>query len=175
MRETWVQFLGQEAPLEKEMATRSSIFAWRIPWTEEPGRFQFMGSQELDTTWRCLLSFLSSFAHYLTPSHSFNHHLRERTCLRTCLSGPALSPACLIIYLPASRTFFSRCSRGHPLRHNTSEMEVLPSYPIRQLLLRTPISAASTAISLPSRPGLPLSSYYLFCVEFYSPKKRLKS
>ena len=39
MRETWVLFLGQEDPLEKEMATHSSIFAWRIPWTEEPGRF----------------------------------------------------------------------------------------------------------------------------------------
>ena len=47
MRETWVQFLGREAPLEKEMATHSSIFAWRIPWTEEPGRLQFMGSQDL--------------------------------------------------------------------------------------------------------------------------------
>ena len=50
MRETWVQFLGQEDPLEKEMATHSSILAWRIPWTEEPGRLQFMGWQELDTT-----------------------------------------------------------------------------------------------------------------------------
>ena len=38
MRETFVQFLGQEVPLEKEMATRSSILAWRIPRTEEPGR-----------------------------------------------------------------------------------------------------------------------------------------
>ena len=37
-RETWVQFLGQEDPLEKGMATHSSIFAWRSPWTEEPGR-----------------------------------------------------------------------------------------------------------------------------------------
>ena len=37
MRETWVQSLGQEHPLEKEMATHSSILAWRIPWTEEPG------------------------------------------------------------------------------------------------------------------------------------------
>ena len=48
--ETWVQFLDQEVPLEKEMATHSSIFAWRIPWTEEPGRLQFMGSQESDMT-----------------------------------------------------------------------------------------------------------------------------
>ena len=38
MWETWVQFLGQEVPLEKEMATHSSILAWRIPWTEEPDR-----------------------------------------------------------------------------------------------------------------------------------------
>ena len=44
MQETWVQFLGQEIPIEKEMATHSSILAWRIPWTEEPGRLQSMGS-----------------------------------------------------------------------------------------------------------------------------------
>ena len=41
---------GQEDPLEKEMATHSSILAWEIPWTEKPGRLQFMGSQELDMT-----------------------------------------------------------------------------------------------------------------------------
>ena len=40
MQKTWVQSLGQEDPLEKEMATHSSILAWRIPWTEEPGGLQ---------------------------------------------------------------------------------------------------------------------------------------
>ena len=49
MQETWVRFLGQEDLLEKEMAIHSSILAWRIPWTEEPGRPQSMGLQELDT------------------------------------------------------------------------------------------------------------------------------
>ena len=44
MREIQVQFLGGEDPLEKEMATHSSILAWRIPWMEEPGRLRFMGS-----------------------------------------------------------------------------------------------------------------------------------
>ena len=44
MEETWVRSLGREDALEKEMATHSSILAWRIPWTEEPGRLQFMGS-----------------------------------------------------------------------------------------------------------------------------------
>ena len=51
MQETLVRFLGQEDPLEKEMATHSSILAWRIPWIEEPGRLQPMGSQEWDMTW----------------------------------------------------------------------------------------------------------------------------
>ena len=50
VQDTRVQFLGQEDPLEKEMATHSSIFAWRIPWTEESGGLQSMGSQESDTT-----------------------------------------------------------------------------------------------------------------------------
>ena len=47
MRETWVRFLGWKDPLEKEMATHSSILAWEIPWTEEPGGLQSMGSQEV--------------------------------------------------------------------------------------------------------------------------------
>ena len=45
MRETQFQSLGGEDALEKEMATHSSILAWKIPWTEEPGRLQSMGSQ----------------------------------------------------------------------------------------------------------------------------------
>ena len=50
VQEMRVQSLGQEDPLEEEMATRSSILAWRIPWTEEPGELQSMGSQTPDTT-----------------------------------------------------------------------------------------------------------------------------
>ena len=47
MRETQVRSLGQEDPLEKEMATHSSILAWRIPWTEEPGGLESMASQRV--------------------------------------------------------------------------------------------------------------------------------
>ena len=50
MQETQAQSLGLEDPLENEMATHSSILAWEISWTEEPGRRQSMGSQELDMT-----------------------------------------------------------------------------------------------------------------------------
>ena len=49
-QETQVRFLGQEDPLEKEMAIHSSILAWKFPWTEEPGGLQSMGSQQSDMT-----------------------------------------------------------------------------------------------------------------------------
>ena len=47
MQETWIRSLGQEDPLEKEMATHYSILAWEIPWTEEPGGLQSMGLQRV--------------------------------------------------------------------------------------------------------------------------------
>ena len=67
VRETWVQSLGWEDPLEKEMAIHSSSIAWKIPRTEEPDRLQSMGSQKSDTTER--LHFLS---------------LSKRTEVKTC-------------------------------------------------------------------------------------------
>ena len=59
MQKAQVQALGQEDPLEKETATHSSIFAWRIPWTEEPGGLQSTGCKESDTTER--LHFQANF------------------------------------------------------------------------------------------------------------------
>ena len=50
VQETWLRSLGWEDALEEGIATPSRILAWRIPWTEEPGRLQSIGSQELDTT-----------------------------------------------------------------------------------------------------------------------------
>ena len=50
MRQSWVRSLGREDPLEKEMATPTSILAWRIPWTEEPGSYSPRGCKESDTT-----------------------------------------------------------------------------------------------------------------------------
>ena len=73
MQETWVQFLGQEVPLEKEMATHSSILAWRIPWTEEPGRLQSMGSQRV--------------GHNLAPSFFLCSIARESVTISCVLLG----------------------------------------------------------------------------------------
>ena len=60
MQETWVRSLGQEDPLEKEMATHSNILAWRIPWTEEPGGLQSLGSQRVGHDGATSLSFFLS-------------------------------------------------------------------------------------------------------------------
>ena len=59
MWETWVRSLGWEDPLEKEMATHSSILAWRIPWREEPSGLQSMGSQRVRHDWATSLHFTS--------------------------------------------------------------------------------------------------------------------
>ena len=61
MQETWVQSLGWEVPLEKEMATHSSILPWRILWTEKPSRLQSMGSQRIGFNWGTnTLTFMAS-------------------------------------------------------------------------------------------------------------------
>ena len=59
MQETRVRFLGREDPLEKEMATHSSTLAWKIPWSEKPGRLQSMGSQRVGHDWATSLHFTS--------------------------------------------------------------------------------------------------------------------
>ena len=60
MQETWVWSLGREDPLEKEMAIHSSTLAWRMPWREEPGRLQSMGSQRVGHDWVSSLSLSES-------------------------------------------------------------------------------------------------------------------
>ena len=73
MRDTWVQCLGPENPLEKGMATHSSILAWRIPWTEESGRlYSSWDHKELDTTEQLTFHFISCIIYY---SECFETHL----------------------------------------------------------------------------------------------------
>ena len=96
IQETWVQSPGAEDALEKEMATHSSILAWRIPWTEEPGRLQSMGSQRGGHSWATTT---------LSPSNVMNsvelnfglHHNSSSLHLPRCLSGILLF---LLIPLP---------------------------------------------------------------------------
>ena len=68
MRETKVQSLGQEDPLEKGMAAHSSIPAWRIPWTEEPGGLQSMESQRIEHNWAVTLLLLLLLSYHCSGS-----------------------------------------------------------------------------------------------------------
>ena len=80
MQETRVGSLGWEDPLEKEMATLSSILAWRILWTEESGRLRSMGSQEYDTTEE-----LSH--HHMGTFHPKMGKIKERNCVNLTEAG----------------------------------------------------------------------------------------
>ena len=72
MRETWVRSLGREDPLEEGMATHSSILAWRIPWTEEPGGLQSTGSKRVGHNWATSLSLSFQDTHSLTIQSSWS-------------------------------------------------------------------------------------------------------
>ena len=74
--ETWARSLGWEDPLEKETATFSSILSWRIPWTEEPGRLQSMGSQRVGRNWATFTNtcslYYSIFVHLFEVFHKLD-------------------------------------------------------------------------------------------------------
>ena len=89
MRETWVQSLGQEDPLQNEMAIHSNTIAWKIPWTEEPGRLQSMGSQRVGHGWATSLSFKwpSGFPYFRQFKPEFCHKeltIWATVCSRSC-------------------------------------------------------------------------------------------
>ena len=74
-QETWVQFLGQEDSLEEEMATHCSILAWKLPWTEEPGGLQSMGSQRVGHDW----------AHMHARDCCYHSHFADRFLFQLCV------------------------------------------------------------------------------------------
>ena len=76
MWETWVWSLGREDPLEKEMATHSSTLAWRIPWTEEPGRLQSTGLQRVGHDWATSLSLSTRIKSMITAATDLKNHLK---------------------------------------------------------------------------------------------------
>ena len=93
MQETWVRSLDWQDPLEKEMATHSSTLAWKIPWREEPGRLQSMGSQ-------------SRHDRVASLSLSKTKKLPEKR-VRLCCQFPFLSEnVCLYVKSPGRRLFF---------------------------------------------------------------------
>ena len=87
MWETRMQFLGQEDPLERSVATHSSIFAWRIPWTEEPGRLQSRGSQRVTHDW-ATNTFTYKDSHRVASSCLWISELWSANLCFCCYPGP---------------------------------------------------------------------------------------
>ena len=87
MQETWVQSLGQEDPLEKGMATHSSILAWRIPWTEEDDRLQSVGSQRVGHDWATFTFFTECICSVLKTIYMGGYMVSPslEVCVRTPL------------------------------------------------------------------------------------------
>ena len=118
MWETWVQSLGRENPLEKEMATHSSILAWRIPWMEEPDGLQPMGSQSRTR--------LSDFA------FTFHLHALEKE-MTTHSSVPAWR-------IPGTGEPGGLPSMGsHRVRHDWSDLASISLYGYTTVYLSTPL------------------------------------
>ena len=116
MWETQVQSLGWEDPLEKEMAIHSSTIAWKIPWTEEPGRLQSMRSQRVGHDW--FISYI--FLHYLVFWKFCIHDLINIKIKFYIISGfchitfpPTFHPYSLALLVPYNVFCFASCCFWH--------------------------------------------------------------
>ena len=98
MLETWVRSLGRKDPLEKEMATHSSTPAWKIPWTEEPGRLQSVWLQRVRHDWATLVTFLTPWKKsYAQPQQHIkkqSHDLPTKVCLVKAIVFPVVMYGC---------------------------------------------------------------------------------
>ena len=110
MQETQVWSLGQEDPMKREMATYSSVLAWEIPWTEEPGRQSSMGLQRVGYNWVTEKQMHTSMLLYITHYHirTWNVHLSFcasvfTACVAVETSGSGLPPAWLCRVNPRLR------------------------------------------------------------------------
>ena len=106
MQDTQLQSLGQEN-LEKKMATHSNILAWKIPWTEEPGRLQSMGSQRVRHDWTTSFHFTSSHAYEWIRHKQVKQFWPKRQKYRKGIIGKKFS------YLYKKYTFPPRCGKSY--------------------------------------------------------------
>ena len=135
MQESQVRSLGWEDPLEKEMATHPSILAWRIPWTEEPGRLQSTGSQRVGHDWATSHKHTQSWSQEMNVSASgylclstevwtlgTNSIQESKDCIKMLHHGPYHASCRMAIWTGGS----VRRNRGPPLVpvHSISEPEI---------------------------------------------------
>ena len=117
MQETQVQSLGQEDPLEKEMATHSSVLAWRIPWKEEPGGLQSLGSQRVRHDWVMSIS--------LILIKKKTQQIRTKKELSQTDDGNLFLKTQLISYLRVKDWMFSSYNQNEHHFHATFVLNIL--------------------------------------------------
>ena len=117
MQEPWVQYLGGEDPLEKEMATHPSILAWRIPWTEEPSKLQSTGLQRVGHDWvtdnTCTNKQIAPSVFPCAVQWAFSSLAGPVLCC----SWPAPSDACRLPYHRSPVSPRDTVSLSHPSTH----------------------------------------------------------
>ena len=154
MQLTWVQSLGREDPLEKEMAIHSSTIAWKIPWTDEPGRIQSMGSQRVRHDWATSLS--------LSNICSVQFSFVTQSCPTLC------DP-----WIAACQASLSIINSRRSLRH-TSIKSVMPSSHLIlccPLLLLPPIPPSIRVFSNESTLHMRWPKYWSFCFSIIPSKE----
>ena len=153
VRETRVQSLGREDPLEKETATRSSILAWRIPWMEEPRRLQSMRSQRVGHDWATSLSL--SFTQLITATD-----LKALSC-------SIHSPERMLILVSCILKFSSNIF---------SMLSLIPYHPFWKVTSYIPVSTVFVHISVTAVTTRPwvvgAGNSYLYFLVFSAPNTR---
>ena len=162
VRETRVRSRGREYPLEKEMATHSSILAWKISWTEEPGRLQSMGSLRVGHDWATSLSLSSACMR--AQSHPTLYNPMDRGPPDSSVHGISQGRILLLMWVAVS------CSRGSSwLRDPGGFFTTVPPGKLAKIVLkglnRINISHVLPHSPFPS-PALSFCSFYYFLPYF---------
>jgi len=145
--ETWVQSLGRKDPLEEEVVTDSSILAWRIPWTEEPGRLQSTGSQRVGHDWSDLAH---SYRHtFLLPKQKHHNSQTPRSSVLShgTWGEPTLPPSLPPWLCPTLRGYLHACGRSNPHIQIPPPLPALPNSHLRPSF--KPISVPTNSLVIP--------------------------
>ena len=147
MRETWVQSLGGEDHLEKEMATHSSTLAWKIPWMEEPRRLQSMGSQRAGHDWATSLSYFISFLDNDDLYSRLWICFMYKSCILEKIQFSSVAQSCPTLCDPMNRS-----TPGLPVHHQLQEFTQTHVHQVSDTIqLSHPLSSPSPPAPSPSQ------------------------
>ena len=159
MWETWVRSLGWEDPLEKEMATHSSILAWKIPWTEEPGGLQSTGLQRVRHDWATSLSLwlterqARDLTVWLVVKKPGLSGLGPVVCPLRLLRGAHLNIACCQRRLGRASVYMFNLTLVRGVSREVSSFFPSPDFHLLPWVVMLPVLAAATVVGTGELPG----------------------